>query len=67
MGKQPGTIASIHGARCLASLGDSVTTDHISPAGNIKTEAPAGPYLQAHGVAVSRLHRYGARPGQDHG
>jgi len=65
MGKQPGTIGSIHGARCLASLGDSVTTDHISPAGNIKTESPAGRYLQEHGVAVAMFNSYGSRRGND--
>ena len=44
-------MTDIQGARCLAVLGDSVTTDHISPAGNIKAASPAGEYLIAHGVA----------------
>ncbi|NBT11888.1 MAG: aconitate hydratase AcnA, partial [Betaproteobacteria bacterium] len=65
MTKEPGTIGSIKGARCLASLGDSVTTDHISPAGNIKTDSPAGKYLQASGVAVSMFNSYGSRRGND--
>ncbi len=65
MTREPGTIASIRGARCLASLGDSVTTDHISPAGNIKTDSPAGKYLQAAGVAVSMFNSYGSRRGND--
>jgi aconitate hydratase len=65
MTKEPGTIGSIKGARCLASLGDSVTTDHISPAGNIKTDSPAGKYLQQHGVAVSMFNSYGSRRGND--
>ncbi|NBX25641.1 MAG: aconitate hydratase AcnA [Planctomycetes bacterium] len=65
MTRQPGTIGSIRGARCLASLGDSVTTDHISPAGNIKADSPAGRYLQEHGVAVSMFNSYGSRRGND--
>jgi aconitate hydratase len=65
MTRQPGTIGSIGGARCLASLGDSVTTDHISPAGNIKADSPAGRYLQEHGVAVSMFNSYGSRRGND--
>ncbi|MFM7807777.1 MAG: aconitate hydratase AcnA, partial [Planctomycetota bacterium] len=65
MTREPGTIGSIKGARCLASLGDSVTTDHISPAGNIKTDSPAGKYLQAAGVAVSMFNSYGSRRGND--
>lgn len=63
--EQPGPITPIKGARCLAKLGDSVTTDHISPAGNIKTDGPAGKYLQAHGVAVSMFNSYGSRRGND--
>ena len=59
------TLHSIHGARCLAKLGDSVTTDHISPAGSIKTDSPAGRYLQDHGVAVSMFNSYGSRRGND--
>jgi len=65
MPSQPGVIASIHGARCLANLGDSVTTDHISPAGSIKTDSPAGAYLQKHGVAVAMFNSYGSRRGND--
>jgi aconitate hydratase len=65
MTRQPGTIVGIRGARCLASLGDSVTTDHISPAGNIKADSPAGRYLQEHGVAVSMFNSYGSRRGND--
>ncbi len=58
-------IASITGARCLVKVGDSVTTDHISPAGAIKTDAPAGKYLQDNGVPVSMFNSYGARRGND--
>jgi aconitate hydratase len=53
----------IAGARVLAVLGDSITTDHISPAGNIKADSPAGKYLQAHGVAPRDFNQYGARRG----
>ena len=53
----------IAGARVLAVLGDSITTDHISPAGNIKADSPAGKYLQAHGVAPKDFNQYGARRG----
>jgi len=53
----------IAGARVLAVLGDSITTDHISPAGNIKADSPAGRYLQAHGVAPKDFNQYGARRG----
>lgn len=56
-------IPNITGARCLAMLGDSVTTDHISPAGAIKTTAPAGEYLQTHGVAPAQFNSYGSRRG----
>lgn len=62
---EPGPIQSIHGARCLVKVGDSVTTDHISPAGSIKTDGPAGKYLQTHGVAVSMFNSYGSRRGND--
>jgi aconitate hydratase len=58
-------INPISGARCLAVLGDSVTTDHISPAGNIKSDSPAGKYLTEHGVAVSMFNSYGSRRGND--
>jgi aconitate hydratase len=60
-----GEIAPIAGARCLASLGDSVTTDHISPAGNIKTESPAGAFLVQQGVSPAMFNSYGSRRGND--
>ena len=63
--EQAKPIESIADARCLLKLGDSVTTDHISPAGNIKTDSPAGEYLQSKGVAVSMFNSYGARRGND--
>jgi aconitate hydratase len=59
----PGAPSDIAGARVLAVLGDSVTTDHISPAGAIKRESPAGRYLQEHGVAPADFNSYGARRG----
>ncbi|HEV3095159.1 MAG TPA: aconitate hydratase [Solirubrobacteraceae bacterium] len=59
----PNPIADVHGARVLALLGDSVTTDHISPAGSIKRDGPAGEYLQAHGVAPRDFNSYGSRRG----
>ena len=62
---EPGPIGSIKDARCLAKLGDSVTTDHISPAGNIKKDGPAGAYLMEHGVPVSMFNSYGSRRGND--
>jgi aconitate hydratase len=62
---EPTDTAPIRGARCLAKLGDSVTTDHISPAGSIKTDGPAGKYLQAHGVPISMFNSYGSRRGND--
>lgn len=58
-------IAEIRGARLLALFGDSVTTDHISPAGAIKASSPAGLYLQSKGVAVQDFNSYGARRGND--
>jgi aconitate hydratase len=61
----PAAIATISGARCLLSLGDSVTTDHISPAGSIKASAPAGLYLQSRGVKPLDFNSYGARRGDD--
>ena len=64
-GLQAGTIQDITGARPLAVLGDSVTTDHISPAGAIKPDAPAGRYLQEHGVTVKDFNSYGSRRGND--
>ncbi len=60
---QPGGLADIRAARALAIFGDSVTTDHISPAGSIKAASPAGEYLIAHGVAVADFNSYGARRG----
>ncbi len=65
MPETPQPIRSISGARCLLSLGDSVTTDHISPAGAIKASAPAGTYLQEHGVKPLDFNSYGARRGDD--
>ncbi len=56
-------VADITGARVLAWLGDSVTTDHISPAGNIKKDSPAAKYLIEHGVAIADFNSYGARRG----
>ncbi|HCU25373.1 MAG TPA: aconitate hydratase AcnA, partial [Deltaproteobacteria bacterium] len=63
MPAQPPPLADIRGARVLALLGDSVTTDHISPAGSIKPTSPAGQYLQALGVAPADFNSYGARRG----
>ena len=60
---QPGTIANITGARALGIFGDSVTTDHISPAGSIKPTSPAGVYLLEHDVPVLDFNSYGARRG----
>ncbi|MBK7972132.1 MAG: aconitate hydratase AcnA [Deltaproteobacteria bacterium] len=60
---EPGSVSDIRGARVLAVLGDSITTDHISPAGNIKASSPAGKYLQAKGVAPADFNSYGARRG----
>jgi aconitate hydratase len=59
----PAPIEEIRAARCLAVLGDSVTTDHISPAGSIKKNGPAGEYLAAHGVAPADFNSYGSRRG----
>ncbi|AHF91624.1 aconitate hydratase 1 [Opitutaceae bacterium TAV1] len=61
----PGTIQPITGARALGIFGDSVTTDHISPAGAIKKTSPAGRYLEAHGVAFADFNSYGSRRGND--
>ncbi|WP_294393114.1 aconitate hydratase AcnA [uncultured Sphingomonas sp.] len=63
MGMTPNAVADIVDARPLAILGDSITTDHISPAGSIKADSPAGRYLQEHGVAKSDFNSYGARRG----
>ncbi|MFG0275632.1 MAG: aconitate hydratase AcnA [Phycisphaerales bacterium] len=65
MPETPGDIAPITGARCLVSVDDSVTTDHISPAGAIATDSPAGRYLQEQGVPVSGFNSYGSRRGND--
>jgi aconitate hydratase len=61
--RQPSPPADIAGARVLAVLGDSVTTDHISPAGAIKRDSPAGRYLQENGVGAAEFNSYGARRG----
>ncbi len=63
MAREPEPVADIAGARVLALLGDSVTTDHISPAGAIKADSPAGKYLAAHGVATKDFNSYGSRRG----
>ncbi len=63
MSPAPSPIASIVGARCLAKLGDSVTTDHISPAGAIGKDTPAGKYLISRGVAQPDFNSYGSRRG----
>jgi aconitate hydratase len=61
----PGSIAPITGARALAIFGDSVTTDHISPAGSIKKSSPAGKYLIENGVTAEDFNSYGSRRGND--
>jgi aconitate hydratase len=61
--KTPAPVTDILGARVLAVLGDSVTTDHISPAGNIKANGPAGKYLAEHGVKPADFNSYGSRRG----
>ncbi len=63
MGLKPGASADIRGGRVLALLGDSVTTDHISPAGSIRRDSPAGKYLQEHGVKPADFNSYGSRRG----
>jgi aconitate hydratase len=63
MPAKPAPVKDIHGARVLAVLGDSVTTDHISPAGSIKLNGPAGKYLLEHGVKASDFNSYGSRRG----
>jgi aconitate hydratase len=63
MGRWPSPVTDIRGARVLAVLGDSVTTDHISPAGAIKTDGPAGQYLTSHGVQRPDFNSYGSRRG----
>ena len=63
MRREPQPVADIQGARVLAKLGDSVTTDHISPAGSIKVDSPAGRYLLDHGVDRQDFNSYGSRRG----
>jgi aconitate hydratase len=63
MSVEPGTVDDFEGARCLVMLGDSVTTDHISPAGSIKHDGPAGQYLVAQGVERKEFNSYGSRRG----
>ena len=63
MGKEPGTIHNIEGARILALLGDMITTDHISPAGSFKATTPAGKYLTERQVATKDFNSYGSRRG----
>jgi aconitate hydratase len=63
MPREPEPLPDVENARCLVSLGDSVTTDHISPAGSIKPESPAGEWLIAHGVERRFFNSYGARRG----
>jgi aconitate hydratase len=63
MPTEPGSVEDITGARCLISVGDSVTTDHISPAGSIKLDSPAGRYLTEHGVERREFNSYGSRRG----
>jgi aconitate hydratase len=62
---EPGRITPIHGARALGIFGDSVTTDHISPAGAIKKSSPAGKFLLEHGVTAEDFNSYGSRRGND--
>jgi aconitate hydratase len=63
MSMEPTPVTDIHNARVLAKLGDSVTTDHISPAGSIKADSPAGKYLTEHGVSRVDFNSYGSRRG----
>jgi aconitate hydratase len=63
MDREPAGVTDIAGARVLAKLGDSVTTDHISPAGSIKADSPAGKYLSDHGVERKDFNSYGSRRG----
>lgn len=65
MPTEPAPISAIANARCLVSVGDSTTTDHISPAGAIKPDSPAGAYLQNEGVEVRDFNSYGSRRGND--
>lgn len=63
--KEPAALHDIKAARVLAVLGDSITTDHISPAGSIKKDSPAGKYLMTHGVDAKDFNSYGSRRGND--
>jgi aconitate hydratase len=63
MGRRPPGLPAVRGARCLALFGDSITTDHISPAGAIRKDSPAGLYLQANGVKPADFNSYGSRRG----
>ncbi|HEY8087670.1 MAG TPA: aconitate hydratase AcnA [Polyangiaceae bacterium] len=65
MGREPAPVTDIADARVLLLLGDSITTDHISPAGSIKKSGPAGQYLLEHGVEVKDFNSYGSRRGND--
>jgi len=65
MSMSVGSIEDIHGARVLGLFGDSITTDHISPAGNIKASSPAGQFLQSRGVKPADFNSYGSRRGND--
>jgi aconitate hydratase len=65
MSKNPGSIDDIHGARALGVFGDSITTDHISPAGSIKKDSPAGRFLISKGVEPKDFNSYGSRRGND--
>lgn len=65
MKMEVGAITDIHGARVMGLFGDSITTDHISPAGNIKASSPAGKFLQARGVQPADFNSYGSRRGND--
>lgn len=65
MTMQVGRIEDVHGARVLGLFGDSITTDHISPAGNIKKDSPAGRFLQERGVQPADFNSYGSRRGND--
>jgi aconitate hydratase len=63
MSREPASVEDVHGARCLVRLGDSVTTDHISPAGAIRPDSPAGQYLIEHGIERKDFNSYGSRRG----
>src|SRR5690606_26388084 len=65
MGLEVGAIERVRGARCLGLFGDSITTDHISPAVSIKAESPAGKFLLSRGVQQADFNSYGSRRGND--